>query len=93
MQQLIGPTTVTGKTTFQDFFSDDTLFNAVIGLATLSGVLALLLFITVYLICKMRITRRNPIKTDVNPVYGIDYEEKEVGQGIRSMTRFCSKIG
>ena len=59
-------------------FSDDTLFNAVIGLAALSGVLALLLFIAVYLICKMRITRRNAIKTDVNPVYGIDYEEEKV---------------
>ena len=63
---------------FSDEDSINTLFNAVIGLAALSGVLALLLAMTVYLICKMRSTRRNAIKTDVNPVYGIDYEEGEV---------------
>ena len=52
MQQLIGPTTVTGKTT--KIFSDDTLFNVVIGNAALSGVLALLLAVVIFLICKLR---------------------------------------
>jgi len=46
----------------------------VIGLATLSGVLLLLLVGVIYLIYKMRSTARNAIKRDVNPLYGIDYE-------------------
>ena len=49
----------------------------VIGLATLSGVLLLLLIGVVYLICKMRSTVRKAIKRDFNPVYGIDYEGEE----------------
>ena len=46
----------------------------VIGLATLSGVLLLLLVGVIYLIYKMRSTARNAIKRDVNPLYGTDYE-------------------
>jgi len=46
----------------------------VIGLATLSGVLLLLLVGVIYLIYKMRSTARNAIKRDVNPLYGIDFE-------------------
>ena len=49
----------------------------VIGLATLSGVLLLLLIWVVYLIYKMWSTARNAIKKDVNPLYGADYEEAE----------------
>ena len=49
----------------------------VIGLATLSGVLLLLLIGVVYLIYKMWSTARNAIKRDFNPVYGIDYEGEE----------------
>ena len=54
-----------------------TLLNVVIGLATLSGVLLLLLVGVVYLIYKMWSTARNAIKKDVNPLYGIDYEGEE----------------
>ena len=49
----------------------------VIGIATLSGVLLLLLIGVVYLIYKMWSTARNAIKRDFNPVYGIDYEGEE----------------
>ena len=49
----------------------------VIGLATLSGLLLLLLIGVVYLIYKMRSTVRKAIKRDFNPVYGIDYEGEE----------------
>ena len=56
---------------------NDTLLNVVIGLATLSGVLLLLLVGVVYLIYKMWSTARNAIKKDVNPLYGIDYEGEE----------------
>ena len=51
----------------------------VIGLATFSGVLLLLLVGVIYLIYKMRSTAgaRNAIKRDVNPLYGIDYEGEE----------------
>ena len=49
----------------------------VIGLATLSGVLLLLLIGVVYLIYKMWSTARNAIKRDFNPLYGIDYEGEE----------------
>ena len=49
----------------------------VIGLATLSSVLLLLLIGVVYLIYKMRSTARNAIKRDINPLYGIDYEGEE----------------
>ena len=63
----------------KSFFSgyqenNDTL---VIGLATLSGVLLLLLIGVIYLIYKMWSTARNAIKRDVNPLYGIDYEGEE----------------
>ena len=54
-----------------------TFLNVVIGLATLSGVLLLLLLGAVYLIYKMWSTARNAIKRDFNPVYGIDYEGEE----------------
>ena len=53
------------------------LFNVVIGLAALSGVLLLLLIGVVYLIYKMWSTARNAIKKDVNPLYGIEYEDAE----------------
>ena len=43
------------------------LFNVVIGLAALSGILLLLLIGVVYLIYKMWSTARNAIKKDVNP--------------------------
>ena len=56
---------------------NDTLLNVVIGLATLSGVLLLLLVGVIYLIYKMWSTARNAIKRDVNPLYGIDYEGEE----------------
>ena len=56
---------------------NDTLLNVVIVLTTLSGVLLLLLIGVIYLIYKMRSTARNAIKKDVNPLYGIDYEEAE----------------
>ena len=49
----------------------------VIGLATLSGILLLLLLVVLYLIYKMWSTARNAIKKDVNPLYGIDYEGEE----------------
>ena len=49
----------------------------VIGLATLSSVLLLLLSVVIYLIYKMWSTARNAIKRDVNPLYGIDYEGEE----------------
>ena len=55
----------------------NTLLNVVIGLATLSGVLLLFLIAVIYLIYKMWSTARNAIKRDVNPLYGIDYEEAE----------------
>ena len=55
----------------------NTLLNVVIGLATLSGLLLLLLIGVVYLIYKMWSTARNAIKRDFNPVYGIDYEGEE----------------
>ena len=55
----------------------NTLLNVAIGLATLSGVLLLLLIGVVYLIYKMWSTARNAIKRDFNPVYGIDYEGEE----------------
>jgi len=57
--------------------NNNTLLNVVIGLATLSGVLLLLLIGVVYLIYKMWSTARNAIKRDFNPVYGIDYEGEE----------------
>ena len=53
------------------------LLNVVIGLATCSGILLLLLLVVVYLIYKMWSTARNAIKRDVNPLYGIDYEGEE----------------
>ena len=57
---------------------NDTLVNdLVIGLATLSGILLLLLLGVIYLIYKMWSTARNAIKRDVNPLYGIDYEGEE----------------
>ena len=56
---------------------NNTLFHVVIGLATLSGVLLLLLIGVIYLIYKMWSTARNAIKKDFNPLYGIDYEEAE----------------
>ena len=49
----------------------------VIGLATLSGVLLLLLVGVIYLIYKMWSAARKAIKRDVNPIYGIDYEEED----------------
>ena len=55
----------------------NTLFYVVIGLAALSGALFLLLIMVIYLIYKMWSTARNAIKKDVNPLYGIDYEEAE----------------
>ena len=56
---------------------NNTLLNVVIGLATCSGVLLLLLLVVIYLIYKMWSTARNAIKRDVNPLYGIDYEGEE----------------
>ena len=74
------------RETIKAFFSgckecNDTLLNVVIGLATLSGVLLLLLVGVVYLIYKMRSTARNAIKRDVDPLYGIDYEGEEAETG------------
>ena len=65
--------------THKNFFSGceeyiNTLLYVVIGLATLSGVLLLLLLVVVY---KMQSTPRKPIKKDVNPLYGIIYEGEE----------------
>ena len=75
-------------------FSDNTLFNAVIGLAALSGVLALLLSITVYLICKMRITHGNPINLNFShlqaPGRGIFTGQKRIQMLTRStLAQFC----
>ena len=75
-------------------FSDNTLFNAVIGLAALSGVLALLLSITVYLICKMRITHGNPINLNFShlqaPGRGIFTGQKRIQMLTRStLAQLC----
>ena len=56
---------------------NDTFLYVVIALAVLSGVLLLLLVGVVYLIYKMWSTARNAIKKDVNPLYGIEYEDVE----------------
>ena len=56
---------------------NDTLLTVVIVLATVSGLLLLILIGVIYLIYKMWSTARNAIKKDVNPLYGIDYEEAE----------------
>jgi len=56
---------------------NDTFLYVVIALAVLSGVLLLLLIGVVYLIYKMWSTARNAIKKDVNPLYGIEYEDAE----------------
>jgi len=70
--------TTGGKvTSCEECNNNNILLNVVIGLATLSGVLLLLLIGVVYLIYKMWSTARNAIKRDFNPVYGIDYEGEE----------------
>ena len=56
---------------------NNTLLNVVIGLATLSCVLLLLLIGVIYFIYKMWSTARKAIKRDINPLYGMDYEGKE----------------
>ena len=56
---------------------NDTFLTVVIVLATVSGLLLLILIGVIYLIYKMWSTARNAIKKDVNPLYGIDYEEAE----------------
>ena len=56
---------------------NDTFLYVVIALAVLSGVLLLLLVGVIFLIYKMWSTARNAIKKDVNPLYGINYEDAE----------------
>ena len=56
-----------------------TLLNVVIGLATCLLLVIMILVVVVWVIYKMRSTARNVIKKDINPLYGIDYEEAEVG--------------
>jgi len=56
---------------------NDTFLYVVIALAVLSGVLLLLLVGVIFLIYKMWSTARNAIKKDVNPLYGIEYEDAE----------------
>ena len=57
-------------------------------LAALSGVLLFIVVAVVVLICKMRITDRNAIKKDPNPLYGMDYEAEEVNCS-HSIFFFC----
>ena len=56
---------------------NDIFLYVIIALAALSGVLLLLLIGVIFLIYKMWSTARNAIKKDVNPLYGIDYEDAE----------------
>ena len=54
----------------------------VIALAALSGILLLLLIGVIILMYKMWSTAKNAIKKDINPLYGVEYEEGvEVGLG------------
>ena len=56
---------------------NDIFLYVIIALAALSGVLLLLLIGVIFLIYKMWSTARNAIKKDVNPLYGINYEDAE----------------
>ena len=55
--------------------------NLVVGLATSTGVLLLLLIFViigvVVFIYKIKTSAKRAMKTDVNPLYGVDYEREE----------------
>ena len=51
------------------------LFNAVVGLAVSTGLLLLVLLLVTVFICKIRSDAKKRIKKDVNPLYGVEYEE------------------
>ena len=57
--------------------NDTFLYEVIIALAALSGILLLLLIGAVTFICKKQSSARNSIKKDVNPLYYEYYEDVE----------------
>jgi len=64
--------TTEGKVTSVE---NDTFLYVVIALAAFSAILLLLLIGVIILMYKMWSTAKNAIKKDINPLYGVEYEE------------------
>jgi len=62
-------------TTEDKVTSEETFLYVVIAVAAFSGILLLLLIGVIILMYKMWSTARNAIKKDINPLYGVEYEE------------------